>query len=256
MPRAGDEDAPDEAADGSAMMEESKGSRLDTVKERGTVICASRNDVPGYGSLDSAGNNVGFDIDLCRALATAVLGDPSAIEIRLITAAERGPTIQSGEVDMLVRTVTWTTSRDAQWGNYAQTMFYDGQGFMVQKSLGISSALELEGADGLRDSGHDNRAEPAGLLQPERPEHRGVDLRRHRRSGCRLPGRASATPSLTTAPSWPLSAARSTTGATTSSCLRRSPKSLLAPWSPTATISGSTSSRPSWACSYTPRPTE
>ena len=122
------------------------GNRLQTVLDRGKVICASRNDVPGYGYLDTSGNNVGFDIDLCRALATAVLGDPDAIEIRLITAAERGPTVQSGEVDMLVRTVTWTTSRDAQWGNYAQTMFYDGQGFMVRKDLGINSALELEGA--------------------------------------------------------------------------------------------------------------
>ncbi len=121
-------------------------SRLETVKERGNVICASRNDVPGYGSLDASGNNVGFDIDLCRALAAAVLGDPNAIEIRLITAAERGPTVQSGEVDMLVRTVTWTTSRDAQWGNYAQTMFYDGQGFMVRKDLGVESALDLQGA--------------------------------------------------------------------------------------------------------------
>ena len=121
-------------------------SRLETVMERGKVICASRNDVPGYGSLDADGNNLGFDIDLCRALAAAVLGDPSAIEIRLISAAERGPTIQSGEVDMLVRTVTWTTSRDAQWGNYAQTMFYDGQGFIVRKDLGISSALELKDA--------------------------------------------------------------------------------------------------------------
>ena len=126
--------------------EEMMGSRLDTVKQRGKVICASRNDVPGYGSLDAAGNNVGFDIDLCRALATAVLGDPNAIEIRLITAAERGPTIQSGEVDMLVRTVTWTTSRDASWGNYAQTMFYDGQGFMVPAALGVTSAYELGGA--------------------------------------------------------------------------------------------------------------
>ncbi len=122
------------------------GNRLQTVMDRGHVICASRNDVPGYGFLDAGGNNVGFDIDLCRALAAAVLNDPNAIEIRLITAAERGPTIQSGEVDMLVRTVTWTTSRDAQWGNYAQTMFYDGQGFMVNKSLGISSALELHDA--------------------------------------------------------------------------------------------------------------
>ena len=124
----------------------SQESRLQTVKDRGKVICASRNDVPGYGSLDAAGNNVGFDIDLCRALAAAVLGDSNAIEIRLITAAERGPTIQSGEVDMLVRTVTWTTSRDAGWGNYAQTMFYDGQGFLVRKDLGISSALELKDA--------------------------------------------------------------------------------------------------------------
>ena len=122
------------------------GERLQEVKSRDKVICASRNDVPGYGYLDASGNNVGFDIDLCRALAAAVLGDPNKIEIRLITAAERGPTIQSGEVDMLVRTVTWTTSRDSQWGNYAQTMFYDGEGFLVRKDLGISSALELQGA--------------------------------------------------------------------------------------------------------------
>ncbi len=121
-------------------------SRLETVRERGHLICASRNDVPGYGSVDEAGTNVGFDIDLCRAVAAAVLGDPDAFEIRLITAAERGPTIQSGEVDLLVRTVTWTTSRDAAWGNYAQTMFYDGQGFMVPKSLGVTSAYELAGA--------------------------------------------------------------------------------------------------------------
>ena len=129
-----------------AMMMAEGGDRLRLVRERGKVICASRNDVPGYGYLDASGNNAGFDIDLCRALAAAVLGDPNAIEIRLITAAERGPTVQSGEVDMLVRTVTWTTTRDSQWGNYAQTMFYDGQGFMVRKNLGLSSALELKGA--------------------------------------------------------------------------------------------------------------
>ena len=130
--------------EGGMMMEEA--NRLQAVKDRGTLICASRNDVPGYGYLDASGNNVGFDIDLCRAVATAVLGDPNAIEIRLITAAERGPTIQSGEVDLLVRTVTWTTSRDAQWGNYVQTMFYDGQGFLANKDLGLTSALELQDA--------------------------------------------------------------------------------------------------------------
>ena len=139
-----DQEIMDKASEMGMMMP--MGDRLAQVIERDKVVCASRNDVPGYGYLDSSGNNVGFDIDLCRALATAVLGDPSKIEIRLISAAERGPTIQSGEVDMLVRTVTWTTSRDSQWGNYAQTMFYDGQGFMVNKELGLTSALELKDA--------------------------------------------------------------------------------------------------------------
>ena len=136
----------EEMADEMVKEQMREGSRLETVKNRGKVICASRNDVPGYGFIDGAGNNEGFDIDLCRALAAAVLGDPNAIEIRLISAAERGPTIQSGEVDMLVRTVTWTTSRDSQWGNYAQTMFYDGQGFMARKDLGLSSAYDLKDA--------------------------------------------------------------------------------------------------------------
>ncbi len=142
------EEAADEApaVAQAEMTPEPMTSRLATVQERGHVICASRNDVPGYGSLDANGRNVGFDIDLCRAVAAAVLGDSEAIEIVLITAAERGPTIQSGEVDVLVRTVTWTTSRDAQWGNYIHTTFYDGQGFMVSKDLGVNSAYELSGA--------------------------------------------------------------------------------------------------------------
>ena len=97
--------------------------RLEAVRDRGKLICGSRTDVPGYGYLDESGNNAGFDVDLCRAVAAAVLGDPNAIEIRLVTAAERGPVLQSGEIDLLVRTVTWTTARDAQWGNFAQTMF-------------------------------------------------------------------------------------------------------------------------------------
>ena len=80
-------------------MKEEQAARLQAVKDRGNLICASRNDVPGYGFLDANGNNIGFDIDLCRAVAAAVLGDPNAFEIRLISAAERGPTIQSGEVD-------------------------------------------------------------------------------------------------------------------------------------------------------------
>ena len=104
--------------------------RLRQIRDRGKLICASRDEVPG------------FDIDLSRALATAVLGDPNAIEVQPVT----GQMIPSGEVDMLVGSATWTTSGDAQWGNYVQTMFYDGQGFLVDKASGISSALDLKDA--------------------------------------------------------------------------------------------------------------
>ncbi len=122
------------------------GTRLEAVRARGELICGSRHDVAGYGSLDSSGRNVGFDIDLCRAVAVAVLGDGEAIQVNPYSAAERGPALQSGEIDMMARTVTWTTSRDAQWGNYTYTTFYDGQGFMVPKSLGVESATQLSGA--------------------------------------------------------------------------------------------------------------
>ena len=121
------------------------GERLDTVKARGNLIIAGRTDLAGFGYLDSSGKNLGFDIDLGRAVAAAIFGDPNAMEVIPITASERGPTIQAGEVDLLSRNVTWTTSRDAQWGNYTTVMFYDGQGFMVRADLGFTSALDLDG---------------------------------------------------------------------------------------------------------------
>ena len=125
---------------------EPKGDRLDLVEARGNLVCAGRTDLAGFGYLDGAGNNLGFDIDLCRAVAAAIFGDPDAVEVVPITAAERGPTIQAGEVDILSRNVTWTSTRDSQWGNYTITMFYDGQGFMVPTATGFTSALELGGA--------------------------------------------------------------------------------------------------------------
>ena len=129
-----------------AEMAAMEGNRLATVRERGRLVCAANNSLAGFGFIDDAGNARGFDIDLCRAVAAAVLGDPDAVDFRATTAAERGPTMQSGEVDMMSRNTTWTTSRNEGWGNFAPTMFYDGQGFMVPKSLGVSSM------DGLRDA--------------------------------------------------------------------------------------------------------
>ena len=125
--------------------DEEAANRLDIVKDRGNLSCAGRTDLAGFGYLDRAGNNTGFDIDLCRAVAAAIFGNTNALEIVPITAAERGPTIQAGEVDILSRNVTWTTTRDAQWGNYTTTMFYDGQGFMVPAATGLTSALDLDG---------------------------------------------------------------------------------------------------------------
>ena len=127
-------------------VEKATTKRLDIVKARGKLICAGRTDLAGFGYLDQSGANKGFDIDLCRAVAAAVFGDGSAVEIIPITASERGPTIQAGEVDLLSRNVTWTSTRDAQWGNYTTTMFYDGQGFMVRKDTGFTSGLDLNGA--------------------------------------------------------------------------------------------------------------
>ena len=122
------------------------GNRLQTVKDRGNVVCANNTQLAGFGFIDAGGNTMGFDVDLCRAVAAAVLGDADAVDFRPTTAAERGPTMQSGQVDMMSRNTTWTSSRDATWGNFAQTMFYDGQGFMVPASLGVSSAMELRDA--------------------------------------------------------------------------------------------------------------
>ena len=122
------------------------GGRLEVVKDRGKVICASRTMFPVTGRWTAPEITWGSTSTCAAPWPRRCWATQGPSKSALITAAERGPTIQSGEVDLLVRTVTWTTSRDAQWGNYVQTMFYDGQGFMVRKDLGISSALELGGA--------------------------------------------------------------------------------------------------------------
>ena len=119
---------------------------LTRVLERGYVVCGGRTDLAGFGMLDADGHNLGFDIDFCRAVAAAVFGDPEAVEVVPLTAADRGPALQTAEVDILSRNVTWTASRDAQWGNFTNVMFYDGQGFMIRIDSGITSTDEFDGA--------------------------------------------------------------------------------------------------------------
>ena len=122
------------------------GATLQAVLARGKVVCGVHTELLGFGYLDENGRNIGFDIDFCRAVAAAVLGDPEAIEAVPITAADRGPVLQTGEVDLVTRNMTWTSKRDAEWGNFSWVTFYDGQGFLVRADSGITTLEEMDGA--------------------------------------------------------------------------------------------------------------
>ena len=122
------------------------GTILAAVNARGKVVFGVHTSLPGFGYLDSSGKNMGFDIDLCRAVAVALFNNPNAAEFVALTAAERGPALQTGAIDMLARNCTWTSSRDAQWGNFVHVMFYDGQGMIVPKAKGYTKLEDLNGA--------------------------------------------------------------------------------------------------------------
>ena len=120
---------------------------LDTVKDQGFFNCGVSQGVPGFSNPDSDGNWSGIDVDVCRAVSAAIFGNPDKVKYVPLTAKERFTALQSGEIDVLSRNTTWTLSRDAQIGlEFAGVNFYDGQGFMVRKDSGITSAMELGGA--------------------------------------------------------------------------------------------------------------
>ena len=120
---------------------------LDDVKARGELICGSNTGLTGFGAPDANGNYQGFDVALCKALAAAVLGDPNKVKYVPTTGETRFTALASGEVDVLVRNSTWTYSRDSDLKfDFVAVNYYDGQGFMVKKDLGVSSAKELDGA--------------------------------------------------------------------------------------------------------------
>ena len=123
------------------------GPTLDKIKQAGAMVCGVNTGLAGFGQPDSQGRYSGFDIDVCKAIAAAVLGDPEKVKYVPLTAQQRFTALQSGEVDVLSRNTTYTLQRDAELGlNFAPVMYYDGQGFMVPKKLGVKSAKELNGA--------------------------------------------------------------------------------------------------------------
>jgi general L-amino acid transport system substrate-binding protein len=120
---------------------------LAAVKDRGELICGANGTLAGFGLPDPQGNWTGFDVDFCRAIAAAIFNDPAKVKFVPLTAKDRFTALQSGEVDVLSRNTTWTLSRDTSLGlDFPAVTFYDGQGFMVRKTLKISSALELNDA--------------------------------------------------------------------------------------------------------------
>ena len=130
-----------------AMVPSAYAGTLDTVKDQGFFNCGVSQGVPGFSNPDSNGNWSGIDVDVCRAVSAAVFGNPDMVKYVPLTAKERFTALQSGEIDVLSRNTTWTLSRDAQIGlEFAGVNFYDGQGFMVRKDSGITSAMELGGA--------------------------------------------------------------------------------------------------------------
>ncbi len=148
---------------------------LDDVKAKGFVQCGVNTGLGGFASQNDKSEWVGFDVDMCRAVASAVFGDATKVKYTPTTAKERFTALQSGEVDLLARNTTWTISRDTALGfNFRAVNYYDGQGFMVRKSLGVKSALELSGASVCVQTGTTTELNLADYFKANKMEYNPV----------------------------------------------------------------------------------
>ena len=127
--------------------EDARENTLDVILDRGNMICGIKADTPGFGVLNPDGTAEGNDVEYCRALAAAIFGDKSKVEFKEATSANRFELLAAKEIDVLIRTTTWTASRDAELNvAFAPTTFYDGAGIMVKAGAGVTSVKELGGA--------------------------------------------------------------------------------------------------------------
>lgn len=135
------------APTGEAQGRGQEGSTIETVQRRGKLVCGVEDSVPGFGFITPEGEFQGFDVDFCRAVAAAVLGDAEAVTFKPLTAEQRFPTLQAGEVDVLIRNTTWTATRDGREGaQFVTTTFYDAQGMMVKADSKVQRLEDLNGA--------------------------------------------------------------------------------------------------------------
>jgi len=145
------------------------GPTLTSTRAKGVVDCGAHPGAPGFGVTDSRGTYVGLEADICRAVAAATLGDGNRARFTVVTSAARLPALQSGQIDLLPRTTTWTQSRDTANGlNFTAVTFYDGQGFLVRRSLNIQRATQLDGASICVTSGTTNELNLADWARSNR----------------------------------------------------------------------------------------
>ena len=136
-----------ETTEAPEQVDATQGGTLAKVIAAGALECGGNDTLPGFGIVDADGAFSGFDVDFCRVIAAAVLGNADAVNMTPLVAAQRFPTLQSGDIDVLIRNTTFTASRDgAEQANFLHTTFYDGQGFMVNADSGISSLDDVADA--------------------------------------------------------------------------------------------------------------
>lgn len=148
---------------------------LDTVKSRGTLRCGVSQGVAGFSAPDDTGKWVGFDVDFCRAVSASVFGDPDKVSYVALSTKDRFAALQSGEVDLLSRQTTWSLSRDSGMGiHFVGTAYYDGQGFMIPKKLGVDSALKLSGATVCTEQGTTTEQNLADYFHANKMQYEAV----------------------------------------------------------------------------------
>jgi general L-amino acid transport system substrate-binding protein len=135
------------AAFACAIVSSASAGTLDTVRQRGHLVCGVNPGLPGFAAPDAAGKWAGFDVDFCRAVSAAVFGNADNVEYMPLNTEERFAALRDGKIDLLARNSTWTMSREVEYGlTFAGVTYYDGQGFMVPRTAGVQSALELDGS--------------------------------------------------------------------------------------------------------------
>lgn len=160
---------------GTASAQAPAAKTLDAIKARGTLSCGVSTGNPGFSNPDDKGKWSGFDVDFCRAISAAIFNDPEKVSYKPLTAKERFTALQSGEVDILSRTTTWTLSRDSQMGlSFAGIMYYDGQGFIVNKKLGVKEAKQLNGATVCVQTGTTTELNLADYFRANKLEYKTV----------------------------------------------------------------------------------